>query len=299
MSQNGFYAVVRGRSTGIFRSWEETQAQVSGFPRNKHKKFSTYAQAEEYLRGCGVEMQAAPPFIPEMRFFAVVVGRRPGIYTDRGAAEREMEGIWCSGVTPFANYLEAETHLAKFNLGIYRIEDDNAGHRAWLAIFLDVPELSGATLAFCDGSLPRNGTNTNGTVACVFPHRPDLNVDVADISTTTNTRAEYVAAAWALGQANAADPSRQTTLFIFTGSENLVKTMTEYVHVWMRNGWRKTRGAPVENQELIQHLVLLSGGRRVEWRHVHSETDKEIWKWRWSKLAEDKARARSGTAVAA
>lgn len=45
-----FYVVWKGRHTGIFKTWEEASAQVSGFPGAQYKAFSTRAEAENALR---------------------------------------------------------------------------------------------------------------------------------------------------------------------------------------------------------------------------------------------------------
>ena len=45
-----FYAVRRGRSTGIFTSWPQCRAQVSGFPHNEYKGFHTQEEALIYLQ---------------------------------------------------------------------------------------------------------------------------------------------------------------------------------------------------------------------------------------------------------
>jgi len=43
------YAVRRGRRTGLFATWEECRAQVTGFAGAEFKSFPTRAQAEAYL----------------------------------------------------------------------------------------------------------------------------------------------------------------------------------------------------------------------------------------------------------
>ena len=45
-----WYAVAKGRKTGIFTSWEETKYSVSGHPSAVYKSFSTEQQAEEFLQ---------------------------------------------------------------------------------------------------------------------------------------------------------------------------------------------------------------------------------------------------------
>lgn len=49
-----YYAVAVGRRTGIFRSWEEAEPLVRGFPGNVHQMFRSRDRAEEYLRYHGV-----------------------------------------------------------------------------------------------------------------------------------------------------------------------------------------------------------------------------------------------------
>lgn len=44
-----FYAVRKGLKTGIFQTWEECRASVSGYSGAEYKSFSSLEQAEEYL----------------------------------------------------------------------------------------------------------------------------------------------------------------------------------------------------------------------------------------------------------
>lgn len=44
-----YYAVKKGRKTGIFTSWDECKAQVDGFSGAVYKSFKTKEQAEGYL----------------------------------------------------------------------------------------------------------------------------------------------------------------------------------------------------------------------------------------------------------
>jgi ribonuclease HI len=45
-----YYVVWKGRRTGIFDTWEETKAQVDGFPGARQKAFNTRAEAEAAYR---------------------------------------------------------------------------------------------------------------------------------------------------------------------------------------------------------------------------------------------------------
>lgn len=44
-----YYAVRKGYNPGIYCTWEECKNQVSGFPNNEYKGFSTLREAEEYF----------------------------------------------------------------------------------------------------------------------------------------------------------------------------------------------------------------------------------------------------------
>lgn len=54
-----FYGVRKGKSTGIFTSWEQCKAQVHGFPGAEYKSFQTKEEAEAYMKGPVME-GAAP-----------------------------------------------------------------------------------------------------------------------------------------------------------------------------------------------------------------------------------------------
>ncbi|HHV38325.1 MAG TPA: RNase H [Tepidimicrobium sp.] len=46
-----YYAVKDGRKTGIYKSWEECEAQVKGYSGALYKKFSTYEEALKFISG--------------------------------------------------------------------------------------------------------------------------------------------------------------------------------------------------------------------------------------------------------
>lgn len=57
-----FYAVHRGRTPGIYRTWEEADEQVHGFPRARYKKYFRRENAEAFMRGENPD--AVPPRLP-------------------------------------------------------------------------------------------------------------------------------------------------------------------------------------------------------------------------------------------
>lgn len=49
MGKKNFYAVKSGRQKGIFRTWAECSANVSGYPGAKFKGFETFDEAKNYM----------------------------------------------------------------------------------------------------------------------------------------------------------------------------------------------------------------------------------------------------------
>ncbi|MFH4978052.1 hypothetical protein AB6A40_004761 [Gnathostoma spinigerum] len=47
---NCCYAVARGRSVGVFKTWKECESQVKGFKNARYKKFQSEAEALEFIR---------------------------------------------------------------------------------------------------------------------------------------------------------------------------------------------------------------------------------------------------------
>ena len=77
-----FYAVARGRKPGIYLTWSECQAMVSGFPKASYKSFSSRAAAEAWLNGASPEGPTPSKKKP------AVPAKRPGevfVYTDGGS----------------------------------------------------------------------------------------------------------------------------------------------------------------------------------------------------------------------
>ncbi|HPZ29791.1 MAG TPA: ribonuclease H family protein [Defluviitoga sp.] len=55
--QKKYYAVKKGRKTGIFETWEECKNQVYGFPNSEFKSFKTKEEAVAFLTGSNTSEQ--------------------------------------------------------------------------------------------------------------------------------------------------------------------------------------------------------------------------------------------------
>lgn len=58
-AKNNFYAVLAGRTPGIYRTWAECQRQVTGFKGAKFKGFVTLPEAEAFMNGMAAQKERA------------------------------------------------------------------------------------------------------------------------------------------------------------------------------------------------------------------------------------------------
>lgn len=56
MAKKNFYAVRRGLTPGIYKTWPECKTQTDGFPGAEYKGFETEAEAIEYLNGTNTSL---------------------------------------------------------------------------------------------------------------------------------------------------------------------------------------------------------------------------------------------------
>jgi len=74
MAKKKYYAVRKGRETGIFQTWAECEAAVKGFAGAEFKGFAEEAEARSYLEGGPGQAAFALPRDPDRDVIAFVDG---------------------------------------------------------------------------------------------------------------------------------------------------------------------------------------------------------------------------------
>lgn len=170
MSKSGYYAVAVGRSTGIFKTWDECNTQVKRFPGCRYKKFRTQSDAQAYLdaftrprcesntkipRSASAEVNenATSPLalkrvetnhlasidVASPSWYAVARGRKTGVYQTWNEAKRQIENFRNARFKKFATKNEAEEFVAKHKAATGRQAGDPD------------PRDPNTLVAFCDG----------------------------------------------------------------------------------------------------------------------------------------------------
>ncbi|MDR5890272.1 ribonuclease HI [Halomonas halophila] len=121
-----------------------------------------------------------------------------------------------------------------------------------------LPEVTIYTDGACRGNPGPGGW---GALLCSGPHEKPLK---GAEQKTTNNRMELMAAIMALKAL-----TRPCRVELWTDSEYLRRGITEWIHGWIKRGWKTASKQPVKNAEL--------------WRALHEEAQRHRVEWHWVK----------------
>ncbi|NXC39181.1 RNH1 Ribonuclease, partial [Penelope pileata] len=243
-----FYAVRRGRQTGVYRTWAECQQQVNRFPSASFKKFATEKEAWAFVG-------AEPPGGP-------AEAHDPSALTQESVSQREEpepDVLCCSACKrPYEQPTNEEhsTKRAKHEEGLSEptVSEDKFSYMGDFAV------------VYTDGCCSGNGRNRARAGIGVYwgPGHP-LNISERLPGRQTNQRAEIHAACKAIEQAKSQNIKK---LIIYTDSKFTINGITSWVDNWKTNGWRTSSGGSVINKEDFQRLDDLSKGIEIQWMHI-------------------------------
>ena len=126
--------------------------------------------------------------------------------------------------------------------------------------------------AFTDGACSGNpGPGGWGVLLRYKDREKRLSGGEAD---TTNNRMEMMAAIMALEHLK-----RPCRVVLTTDSQYLRQGITQWIHNWIKRGWRTANKKPVKNQDLWQRLHAATQQHEIEWKWVKGHaghTENEI-----------------------
>lgn len=146
----------------------------------------------------------------------------------------------------------------------------------------------------CLGNQYRDKANPGGAGGLVEQFRPGEGWHRRDYwafePDTTNNRMALRSAILGLGALR-----RPCDLVFTSDSQYLVKGMKEWIHGWIRRGWRRKSGR-IENLDLWKRLAALARRHRVEWRWVrgHAGHPKNEYAHRLATRAAEERESSSG-----
>ncbi|BFZ55370.1 hypothetical protein PYCC9005_002410 [Savitreella phatthalungensis] len=235
-----FYAVARGRSTGIFTAWSTVQPLVHGYSGAKYASFKTRAEATNFLTnptytGRSVESRANPASLRGTASSGRSAGLLGGkVLTDQDLPSRcdqDTTIIWTDGSS-----LSNGKYGARAGYGCYFQPNPDLGH----SLIIE--------------------SNASFLLQAVSAR-------LLDEDRQTNQRAELRAIITALDRACMIDSERRDSgrhhkVYITTDSMYSINALTDWSARWKLNGWKTSTGQPVENADLVKRALALIDSRK-------------------------------------
>ena len=123
MPSEAYYAVASGHNPGVYMSWEECKAEVTGFSGASYKKFSTQEEADAFVKENATpvldkEVAALPESrvkarndVPLEPYYAVASGRNVGVYRSWEECKTQVIGFSGAFYKKFSTQEEADAFV--------------------------------------------------------------------------------------------------------------------------------------------------------------------------------------------
>lgn len=129
---------------------------------------------------------------------------------------------------------------------------------------------------YTDGSCIGNKLyGTRGGIGLYFPNdeHPNISLNYSKslVIPPTSQRCELLAVSYAMIIHNIW--FRTNPCVVYTDSEYVIKSLTQYCNVWDKNGWKKTNGEPVKNTDLLIPMsTIFNKSPNISFHHVRAHT---------------------------
>ncbi|XP_062981185.1 ribonuclease H1 [Elgaria multicarinata webbii] len=241
-----FYAVRKGRRTGVYRTWEECREQVDRYQYASFKKFATEEDAWAFINGGSAESSYHSAGVSGM-----------------SDEKQRSNSYWGNKATSWSDY---NSYKRPYE------QPSESQHTRKRVKYTEVPSsdklsyMGDYAVVYTDGCCSSNGRRKAraGTGVYWGPGHP-LNNSERLPGRQTNQRAEIHAACKAIEQAKSQNIKK---LAIYTDSKFTINGMTSWVPNWKTNGWRTSTGKDVINKEDFERLAKLSEDMDIQWMHV-------------------------------
>lgn len=135
-------------------------------------------------------------------------------------------------------------------------------------------------VVFTDGACSANGKkNAKGGYSTVWPDYPEMDGGwPLEGAKPTNNRAEMMGLIKSFEIADVVDPERKKRLEVYTDSMFMINCVTKWLANWKKNGFKKSDGGSVLNQDLLLQIDALRLKRVLVLNHVRAHTKNTDWK---------------------
>ena len=248
-----FYAVHKGKTPGIYKSWEEAKVNVLGFSGAKFMKFDQEEDAALFLAS-GIKpskKKAQQKEISEyfqtdlkgLERYGILSKKRPTGIKESDRLFRDQKFKRPTKDDPWSDYDKKQK----------------------IIIFTD-----GSCIEVKKSGLRKAGYGIH------FPQKLIKDISGPLLEKPTNQRAELKAIYKALKAVLVSETYKKNRqdIYIFTDSEYSINCLTKWCKKWIKNNWMNSTGKAVENLDIIKPTLELLQKTRTVFQHVRAHTGK-------------------------
>jgi ribonuclease HI len=199
--------------------------------------------------------------MPKKKYYAIAVGKKPGIYTDWLEAQAQIKGFPRALYKGFATREEAQKWLQAPST-TPRTPRTPSRNKTDLPVQTDNNQNRRIEIYTDGGALGNPGPGGYGVVMLSGTKRKELS---GGYRLTTNNRMELVGAIVALKQLKLKD----TPIVLYTDSSYVVNGINKgWAKSWRKNNWIKSDKKPALNRDLWAELLNLIEGLDITLKWV-------------------------------
>lgn len=199
-----------------------------------------------------------------MIYYAVRIGRKPGIYTDWAKCFISISGYKNAAFKKFKSEQEAIDYINSPNKSVTKEKDYQHIHSKSKKLMY----------IYTDGSCINNGyKNAKAGIGVYFGKDDTRNISEKFTTRPSNQRAELYAIIRAILLLTPTEIKTKKNI-IYTDSMYSINCVERWCKNWIKNGWQTKNKKTVKNQDLIKQLYILVNKNKIYLNHIKAHTGK-------------------------
>jgi ribonuclease HI len=267
-----YYVVKKGITPGIYRTWNDCQEQIKGYPDAVYKKFDNMQEAYKF------------------QSFGDINDSHPQIKKEKEGFKEKLKNKQKQQIATI------EQFLVKNNIDDDIVELDKK---------TDIVDTKKNNYIFCDGSAIHSNYKSIRCGYGVFIIKSYNEISYHSnelISTGTNNLAELNAILYGINIIETLKINLTENVIFVTDSKYAINCILVWSDNWKTNNWMTSKKTPVENSDLIKKIIqkyeeLIEKGYNIEFKHINSHQTKpsdinstEYLLWYGNEMADQLAR---------
>ena len=265
-----YYVVKKGIVPGIYRTWNDCQEQVKGYPGAVYKKFDNMQEAYNF------------------QSFGDINDSHPQIKKEKEGFKEKLKNK--QKMTEQTN--TEQTNTKQTNTEQTNTEQTNTKTKK-------------TNYIFCDGSAIHSNYKSIRCGYGVFIIKSNNEICYHSnelVSSGTNNLAELNAILYGLNMIETLKLDLSENVIFVTDSKYSINCILVWSDNWKTNNWLTSKKTPVENSDLIKKIIqkyeeLIEKGYNIEFKHINSHQTKpsdinseEYILWYGNEMADQLAR---------